>query len=170
MVVVPKLMNNAAASHVSMEWNLKGPTFTVATACASSNHAMGQAFHMVRSGAATVMVTGAGGSIGSELCRQIAPYRPAKLVLLGRGENSIFEIQLHLRLAHPDLVTVPVVADVRDESDRKHPIRLVIELKRDGNADVGRELLLVRQAIPIATFRASHGQALSPDAQSARVF
>lgn len=56
--VVPKLMNNAAASHVSMEWNLRGPTFTVATACASSNHAMGLAFQMVRSGAATVMITG----------------------------------------------------------------------------------------------------------------
>ncbi len=56
--VVPKLMNNAAASHVSMEWNLKGPSFTVATACASSNHAMGQAFWLVRSGAATAMVTG----------------------------------------------------------------------------------------------------------------
>ncbi len=56
--VVPKLMNNAAASHVSMEYNLKGPSFTVATACASSNHAMGQAFHMIRSGMATVMVTG----------------------------------------------------------------------------------------------------------------
>ena len=56
--VVPKLMNNAAASHVSMEWNLKGPTFTVATACASSNHAMGQAFMMIRSGMCTSMVTG----------------------------------------------------------------------------------------------------------------
>lgn len=56
--VVPKLMNNAAASHVSMEHNLKGPSFTVATACASSNHAMGQAYHLVRSGAATAMVTG----------------------------------------------------------------------------------------------------------------
>jgi len=56
--VVPKLMNNAAASHVSMEWNLKGPSFTVATACASSNHAMGQAFHMIRSGMCTAMVTG----------------------------------------------------------------------------------------------------------------
>lgn len=56
--VVPKLMNNAAASHVSMEWNLKGPSFTVATACASSNHAMGQAFWLVRSGAAQVMVAG----------------------------------------------------------------------------------------------------------------
>ncbi|SLN10671.1 3-oxoacyl-[acyl-carrier-protein] synthase 2 [Pseudoruegeria aquimaris] len=56
--VVPKLMNNAAASHVSMEHNLKGPSFTVATACASSNHAMGQAFNMIRSGMAKVMITG----------------------------------------------------------------------------------------------------------------
>ena len=56
--VVPKLMNNAAASHVSMEFNLKGPTFTVATACASSNHAMGLAFQFIRSGAAEVMITG----------------------------------------------------------------------------------------------------------------
>ncbi|MBE0414412.1 beta-ketoacyl synthase [Yoonia sp.] len=56
--IIPKLMNNAAASHVSIEWNLRGPSFTVATACASSNHAMGQAFNMVRSGMATAMVTG----------------------------------------------------------------------------------------------------------------
>jgi nodulation protein E len=56
--VVPKLMNNAAASHVSMEWNLKGPTFSVATACASSNHAMGLAFQLIRGGGADVMVTG----------------------------------------------------------------------------------------------------------------
>mmetsp|Transcript_23570 Transcript_23570/g.41676 ORF Transcript_23570/g.41676 Transcript_23570/m.41676 type:complete len:403 (+) Transcript_23570:2733-3941(+) len=56
--VVPKLMNNAAAAHVSMEFNLKGPSFTVATACASSNHAMAQAFQMVRTGMAPAMVTG----------------------------------------------------------------------------------------------------------------
>jgi nodulation protein E len=56
--VVPKLMNNAAASHLSMEFNLKGPSFTVATACASSNHAMGLAFQMVRSGASRAMLTG----------------------------------------------------------------------------------------------------------------
>ncbi|WP_114965966.1 beta-ketoacyl-[acyl-carrier-protein] synthase family protein [Alkalilacustris brevis] len=56
--VVPKLMNNAAASHVSMEFNLMGPSFSVATACASSNHAMGLAFQMVRSGAAPVMLAG----------------------------------------------------------------------------------------------------------------
>ncbi|MBU1829258.1 MAG: beta-ketoacyl-[acyl-carrier-protein] synthase family protein, partial [Alphaproteobacteria bacterium] len=46
------------ASHVSMEWNLRGPTFTVATACASSNHAMGQAFNMIRCGMSTAMITG----------------------------------------------------------------------------------------------------------------
>jgi len=56
--VVPKLMNNAAAAHISMEHNLKGPSFTVATACASSNHAMGQAFNFIRHGMARVMVTG----------------------------------------------------------------------------------------------------------------
>lgn len=56
--VVPKLMNNAAASHVSMEYNIKGPGFTVATACASSNHAMGLAYQLIRGGASDAMVTG----------------------------------------------------------------------------------------------------------------
>lgn len=56
--VVPKLMNNAAASHLSMDYGIRGPVFTVATACASSNHAMGLAFQMVRSGAAKAMLTG----------------------------------------------------------------------------------------------------------------
>lgn len=56
--VVPKLMHNAAASHVSMEFGLRGPAFTVATACASSNHAMGLAFQMIRAGGAEVMLTG----------------------------------------------------------------------------------------------------------------
>jgi nodulation protein E len=56
--VVPKLMNNAAASQVSMAYNLRGPSFTVASACASSNHAMGQAMLMIRAGLADVMVSG----------------------------------------------------------------------------------------------------------------
>jgi len=55
---VPRLMNSSAASHISMQWNLRGPTFSLSTACASSNHAMGLAFQMVRSGSARVMVTG----------------------------------------------------------------------------------------------------------------
>jgi len=50
--VVPKLMTNAAASHLSMAYNIKGPSLTVSTACASSNHAIGLAFQMVRSGMA----------------------------------------------------------------------------------------------------------------------
>lgn len=55
---VPRLMASSAASHIGMEHGLLGPTFTVSTACASSNHAMGLAFQMVRSGAATVMLAG----------------------------------------------------------------------------------------------------------------
>lgn len=56
--VVPKLMNNAACSHICMEQGLMGPSFSVATACASSNHAIGLAFQMVRSGMADVMLAG----------------------------------------------------------------------------------------------------------------
>ena len=63
---------------------------------------------------ASVLVTGAGGSIGSELCRQIARFNPAEIILLGHGENSIYEIGLDLRLSFPDLVTRPIIADVRD--------------------------------------------------------
>lgn len=62
-----------------------------------------------------VLVTGAGGSIGRELCRQIARRNPAELVLLGHGENSIFEIFLELHADYPDLLLAPVIADVRDE-------------------------------------------------------
>jgi FlaA1/EpsC-like NDP-sugar epimerase len=65
-------------------------------------------------GGATVLVTGAGGSIGSELCRQIARLNPAELILLGHGENSIVEINLDLHLSFPDLVTRQVIADIRD--------------------------------------------------------
>jgi FlaA1/EpsC-like NDP-sugar epimerase len=61
-----------------------------------------------------VLVTGAGGSIGRELCRQIARRNPAGLILLGHGENSIFEIFLELREDYPDISISPVIADVRD--------------------------------------------------------
>ena len=60
---IPKLMMNAAASHVTMELGLKGPAFAVASACASATHAIGQAFHMVRHGQAEVAVAG-----GAEAC------------------------------------------------------------------------------------------------------
>ncbi len=61
-----------------------------------------------------VLVTGAGGSIGRELCRQIARWNPAALVLLGHGENSIFEALLELKEDYPTLPLEPVIADVRD--------------------------------------------------------
>ncbi len=62
----------------------------------------------------TVLVTGAGGSIGSELCRQVAFARPACLILLGHGENSIFDVQVQLAEQFPDVRTVAVIADIRD--------------------------------------------------------
>jgi FlaA1/EpsC-like NDP-sugar epimerase len=65
-------------------------------------------------GGQVVLVTGAGGSIGSELCRQIAPFSPRQLLLLGRGENSIFNVQLELSSAFPGLSLVPLIADIRD--------------------------------------------------------
>ena len=61
-----------------------------------------------------VLVTGAGGSIGRELCRQIARRNPAELVLLGHGENSIFEILLELQNDYPELTLSPIIADIRD--------------------------------------------------------
>lgn len=62
----------------------------------------------------TVLITGAGGSIGMELCRQAALGRPESLVLLGHGENSIFDAQVELRERYPDIKTVAVIADIRD--------------------------------------------------------
>ncbi|MEM6905957.1 MAG: beta-ketoacyl synthase N-terminal-like domain-containing protein, partial [Pseudomonadota bacterium] len=56
--IVPRLMANAPVSQVSMKYGLKGPAYSVATACASSNHAMGQAFNLIRSGACDAAVTG----------------------------------------------------------------------------------------------------------------
>ena len=55
---VPRLMASAAASHIGMEQGVSGPTFTVSTACASSNHAMGLAFQMIRAGGAPLILTG----------------------------------------------------------------------------------------------------------------
>lgn len=61
-----------------------------------------------------VLITGAGGSIGSELARQIAMARPAHLVLVGHGENSIFDTEARLRAAFPQLVLSTQIADIRD--------------------------------------------------------
>lgn len=64
----------------------------------------------------TVLITGAGGSIGSELCRQLARLAPSRLIVLGHGENSIFDIFQELTLSFPDVEIIPVIADVRDRN------------------------------------------------------
>jgi FlaA1/EpsC-like NDP-sugar epimerase len=63
----------------------------------------------------TVLVTGAGGSIGSELCRQISKFEPGKLILLGHGENSIYSIENELIRLFPSIRLECVIADVQDE-------------------------------------------------------
>ena len=116
--VVPRLMNNAAASHVSMEHHLKGPSFTVSTACASSNHAMAQAFSMIRSGMAPAMVTGGSESMmcfggvkaweglrvmSRDACRPFSANRNG----MGQGEGAgifVFEEYDHARARGADIL------------------------------------------------------------------
>ncbi|MEM6517815.1 MAG: nucleoside-diphosphate sugar epimerase/dehydratase [Cyanobacteria bacterium P01_C01_bin.70] len=61
-----------------------------------------------------VLVTGAGGTIGSELCRQIARLHPRQLILVGRGENSIFHINRELCQIFSNIDIVPIIADIRN--------------------------------------------------------
>jgi nodulation protein E len=136
--VVPKLMNNAAASHVSMEFNLRGPSFTVATACASSNHAMGQAFHMVRSGMSRAMVTGGSESMlcfggikaweglrvmSKEACRPFSLNRNGMV----QGEGAavfVFEEYEHARKRKAEILAEVVgFAMTSDASDIVMPSR-----------------------------------------------
>lgn len=62
----------------------------------------------------TVFVTGGGGSIGSELCRQVVRFNPAKLVIVGHGENSVFDIEQELRADNPNLDVATEILDVKD--------------------------------------------------------
>lgn len=64
----------------------------------------------------TVLVTGGGGSIGSELCRQIAAHKPARLVILDIYENNAYAIQQELRYAHPELALDVLIGSVRDRN------------------------------------------------------
>src|SRR5690606_16840989 len=60
-----------------------------------------------------VLIAGAGGSIGSEICRQVAAVQPKQLLILGHGENSIYEIEMELRKTYPSLDLKPIIADVQ---------------------------------------------------------
>jgi FlaA1/EpsC-like NDP-sugar epimerase len=74
----------------------------------------------------TVMVTGAGGSIGSELCRQLARLEPAQVLVMGHGENSIFDVMAELNERYPNVTAVPIIGDVRD----RERMRLIFERYR----------------------------------------
>ncbi len=75
----------------------------------------------------TILVTGAGGSIGSEICRQVLRFNPRELILVGRGENRIFHIERELRSAHPLVSIRPWILDItnvarlRQVFDKHHP-------------------------------------------------
>jgi FlaA1/EpsC-like NDP-sugar epimerase len=71
-------------------------------------------------GGKKILVTGAGGSIGRELCRQIARWEPSELLMLGHGENSIFEALLDLQESFPNLKMRPLIADIRDLNRIEH--------------------------------------------------
>ncbi|MBZ5694044.1 MAG: beta-ketoacyl-[acyl-carrier-protein] synthase family protein [Acidobacteriia bacterium] len=97
-LTIPKTMANAGASHISMDLGLSGPVYTISTACSSANHAMGQAFRLVRDGQADLAVTGGSEAIFTvgmlkawEAMRVISPdtCRPfskdRKGMILGEG-------------------------------------------------------------------------------------
>jgi nodulation protein E len=99
---IPKLMISAAASHITMEHGITGPSFTVASACASANHAIGIAFHMVRAGSVDVAVAGGTEAVftfgtmrGWEALRVMAPdtcrpfSRDRKGMVLGEGAAMV---------------------------------------------------------------------------------
>lgn len=77
----------------------------------------------------TILVTGAGGSIGSEICRQVARFNPKAVILLGHGENSIYTIDMELRQkVSRDTKLIPIIADVQD---RGRIFDIVSEYKPD---------------------------------------
>lgn len=78
----------------------------------------------------TILVTGAGGSIGSEICRQVCKFGPKKLLLLGHGENSIYAIDMELKNKHgQEFEIIPIIADIQDRER-------IIQVMQDHRPDV----------------------------------
>ena len=66
-----------------------------------------------------ILVTGAGGSIGSELCRQIVRFNPGRLIMLDMGETELFNIDMEIKEGYPDLDLLSIIGDIRDENKIK---------------------------------------------------
>ncbi|HEU0221276.1 MAG TPA: beta-ketoacyl-[acyl-carrier-protein] synthase family protein [Paracoccaceae bacterium] len=130
--IVPRLMNNAAASQISMAWGLKGPSYCVATACSSSNHAIGQAFHMIRSGMTDVMLTGGSESMlvfggikaweglrvmSKDACRPFSKTRNGMVQGEGSAIFVLEELESARRRGAPLLAEIVGFAMTSDASD-----------------------------------------------------
>ncbi|UXR73958.1 polysaccharide biosynthesis protein [Staphylococcus sp. IVB6238] len=73
----------------------------------------------------TILVTGAGGSIGSEICRQVCKFTPDRIMLLGHGENSIYHIHQELtELYKKEIEVIPIIADVQDKERMKEVMQV----------------------------------------------
>ncbi|MFJ7756096.1 polysaccharide biosynthesis protein [Peribacillus muralis] len=77
-----------------------------------------------------ILVTGAGGSIGSEICRQISKFNPSKLILLGHGENSIYTIEMELRETYKDK-NIEFLTEIADLQDQKKMLSVMSEYQPD---------------------------------------
>jgi FlaA1/EpsC-like NDP-sugar epimerase len=69
---------------------------------------------------ARILVTGAGGSIGAELCRQICRFRPARVILFERAESPLYEFNQELKASFPEIKIIPLLADIRDRAQLSH--------------------------------------------------
>jgi nodulation protein E len=128
-LTIPKTMSNAGASHISMEFGITGPAFTISTACSSAGHAIGQAFWMVRNGVADMAITGGSEApfsfglmkaweamrvVSPETCRPFSKDR--KGMILGEGAAMFVIEPLEAALArgariHAEIVGFGMSAD-----------------------------------------------------------
>ena len=157
-LTIPRSMSNAGASYISMETGITGPTYTISTACSSSNHAVGQAFWMVRSGQAEAAVTGgseAPFSMGNlrawEAMRVVAPdtCRPfsktRRGMVLGEGGAMMVLETLDRALARGAKIYAEIVG-FGMSSDAHHltqpstegPARAICAALRDGGLEPGQ--------------------------------
>ncbi len=157
-LTIPRTMANAGASHISMETGITGPTYTISTACSSSNHAIGQAFWMVRSGMAEAAVTGgseAPFSMGNlrawEAMRVVAPdaCRPfsktRRGMVLGEGGAMLVLETLDAAVARGAKIYAEIVG-FGMSSDAHHltqpstegPARAICAALRDGGLEPGQ--------------------------------
>jgi len=152
---IPRVMPNAIAGNISIEFGLKGPAYAVSSACASSNHAIGQAFHMIRSGMLDVAVTGGADAtvvlgvmksweglrvISPEACRPFSADRSGFIIGEGAGililENLEHAVARGARI-HAEVVGFGMSADGADMTapDAAGAAWAISEALRDGGID-----------------------------------